>query len=125
MFLKQPFDEFLRFQYERITEDRIVVTLPIQPLYINTVGVVHGGIISTLADVAMCNIVEPGKDGKQQIVTIDINVSYLNGAKGKYLKADASTDKIGKKIIHTRCNIYDEKNELVAKAKGIYFFVHS
>lgn len=124
MFLKQPFDEFLRFQYDRISENQVVVTLPIQPLFINSVGVVHGGIISTLADVAMCNIVEPGEDSKQQIVTIDLNVSFIKGAIGEYLKADAKADKIGRSFVHTKCNIFDDKDNLVAIAKGIYYSVN-
>ncbi len=54
MFIQQPFDEFLRFNYERVSDTSLKVILPIQPLFLNSAGVVHGGVISSLTDVAMC-----------------------------------------------------------------------
>ncbi|MGG1396779.1 PaaI family thioesterase [Bacillus salipaludis] len=76
MFIKQSLDEFLGFQYERVDENRIKVTLPIQPLYVISVGVVHGGIISSLANVAMCNVIAANEDGTQRVVTTDLNVLF-------------------------------------------------
>ena len=51
--IKQPFDEFLGFEYERGSPTRMRVRLPVQPLHVNRAGVIHGGIISSLVDVAM------------------------------------------------------------------------
>lgn len=58
MFIQQPFDEFLGLQYERLNETTVKVTMPIQPLLVNSVGVVHGGIISSISNVAICNTIE-------------------------------------------------------------------
>lgn len=121
MFIKQPLDEFLGFQYERIDENRIKVTLPIQPLYVNSVGVVHGGIISSLADVAMCNVIAANEDGTQRVVTTDLTVTFLKGAKGEYLIAHAHVFKQGRTLTHAECSIYDDQEKLVAKAKAILF----
>lgn len=95
MLIKQPFDEFLKFHYERIDETHMKVTLPIQPLFINSAGLVHGGIISTLADVAMGNIFKPDENHMQTVVTADLKVSFLRGANGEYLIADAHLVKRG------------------------------
>ncbi|WHY92518.1 PaaI family thioesterase [Neobacillus cucumis] len=121
MFIKQPLDEFLGFQYERVDENRIKVTLPIQPLYVNSVGVVHGGIISSLADVAMCNVIAANEDGTQRVVTTDLNVTFLKGAMGEYLIAHAHVFKQGRTLTHAECSIYDDHEKLVAKAKAILF----
>lgn len=120
MLIKQPFDEFLKFHYERISDSKMKVTLPIQPLFINSAGLVHGGIISTLADVAMGNIFEPDENQKQSVVTADLKVSFLKGATGEYLVADAHLVKRERTLSHTDCLIYNDQNQVVAKASGIF-----
>jgi acyl-CoA thioesterase len=120
MLIKQPFDEFLKFHYERIDETHMKVTLPIQPLFINSAGLVHGGIISTLADVAMGNIFKPDENHMQTVVTADLKVSFLRGANGEYLIADAHLVKRGRTLNHTDCLVYNDQDQLVAKASGIF-----
>jgi uncharacterized protein (TIGR00369 family) len=121
MFIKQPFDEFLGLQYERINENQIKIYLPLKPLFLNSLGVVHGGIISSLADVAMCNVPEGDASGIQTVVTVDLKVSFLSPAKGEFLLADARIFKKGKSLIHSECLIYNDQNTLVAKAHGIFY----
>lgn len=121
MFIKQPLDEFLGFEYNRIDEDHVQIRLPIQDLFINSAGVVHGGVISSLADVAMSNLIQADENGIQKALTVDLNVSFLKPASGTYLIADAKVDKQGRTLIHSECLIYNDQQELVAKSKGILF----
>lgn len=121
MFIQQPFDEFLGFQYGRIEEGKVTVTLPVKPLHINSAGVVHGGVISTLADVALSNTMKPDVNGIQTSVTLDLNVTFLKGAKSDQLIAHAEIIKAGRTLTHAECRIEDAAGVLVAKAKGIFF----
>jgi acyl-CoA thioesterase len=121
MFIVQPFDEFLGLKCEKTDKDSVKVTLPIKPLYINSAGVVHGGIISSLADVAMCNTVGADENNIQKVVTVDLNVTFLKGAKTEYLVAHAHVTKGGRSLTHTDCVIYDDHENVVAKAKAILF----
>lgn len=121
MFIKQPFDEFLGFEYEKLEENSVKVALSIKPLYLNSVGVVHGGILSTLADVAMCNTVEPDEHQRQTVVTADLDMTFLKGAKGEYVVAYARIVKKGRTLTHVECTIYDDQENMVAKAKAILF----
>jgi uncharacterized protein (TIGR00369 family) len=111
VFIQQPFDEFLGLQYERIDEKSVRVVL----------GVVHGGIISSLADVAMCNTIQADENNIQKVVTVDVNVTFLKGAKGDCLLAHAHLVKEGRNLTHADCLIYDEEDQLIAKAKGVFF----
>jgi uncharacterized protein (TIGR00369 family) len=120
-FIKQPFDEFLGFQYERISPTNINVRLPLQPLHFNSVGVVHGGVISTLVDVAMSNLVEADDNGVQTAVTVDLHMTFLQGAKGEVLIADAYIVKRGRTLMYADCVVYNDKDEVVAKAMGTFF----
>ncbi|WCN38652.1 PaaI family thioesterase [Aneurinibacillus uraniidurans] len=121
MFIKQLFDEFLGFEYKKLDDNKLQVRLPVQDLFINSAGVVHGGVISSLADVAMSNLIPANEHGIQQVVTVDLNVSFLKPATGTYLIAHAQIEKQGRTLIHTECSIYNDKQELVAKSKAILF----
>ncbi|MGK7378754.1 PaaI family thioesterase [Planococcus sp. 1R117A] len=121
MFIQQPFDEFLEIKYERIAENSVKVTLPIKPLFVNSVGVIHGGIISTLADIALCNTVAPDENGRQKVVTVELNVTFLKGAKSEFLTARAFAVKEGRHLTHADCIIHDDEDQVIAKARAILF----
>ncbi|CAM3781503.1 PaaI family thioesterase [Alicyclobacillus pomorum] len=123
-FIKQPFDEFLGFQYERMSPTNIRVRLPLKPLYFNSVGVVHGGVISSLVDVAMSNLVEAEHNGVQTAVTVDLHMTFLQGAKGEVLLADAYIVKQARTLMYADCVVYDDKDEVVAKGTGTFFMRH-
>lgn len=88
LFIQQPFDEFLGFIW-RVSETSEEVKLPIQPLFLNTVEVVHGGIISSLADVARCNIFEVDENNRLAAITVDLKTTFIKGAIGEVLIAHA------------------------------------
>ncbi|WP_147804679.1 PaaI family thioesterase [Alkalicoccus halolimnae] len=118
-FMDNPFDEFLNCTYERVTAEHIKVTVPVQPLFINSAGVFHGGIICSLADIAMCNLFELDENGQQSVVTVDLKTTFMKGARGDYLIGDAYLVKKGRTLNHTDCYIYNSAEELVAKVTGI------
>jgi uncharacterized protein (TIGR00369 family) len=120
MWIRQRFDEFLGYTYNRMTGGEVEVGLEVKDLYVNSAGVIHGGIISSLADVAMSNLVPADENGVQQMVTVDLNVSFLRAARGKRLRAVAKLEKDGRTLVHAVCTVYDEQERSVASAKGIF-----
>ncbi|RXY99925.1 PaaI family thioesterase [Fictibacillus sp. S7] len=121
MFIKQALDEFLGFEYTRMNETQVQLRLPVQELFVNSASVIHGGVISSLADVAMSNLIPATGNGIQQALTVDLNVSFLKAATGEYLIAHAKIEKQGRTLIHTECEIFNDKEELVAKSRAILF----
>ena len=118
--IENAFDKLLECEYERKSETNLTVTLPIQPLFINSLGIVHGGIISSLADIAMGNSFDVDENNRQTVVTVDLKTTFIKAAKGRFLIADAHVVKKGRILNHIDCFIYDENNNLVAKANGIF-----
>ena len=45
-----PFNEHLRFELVEAAGDRAVLRMPTQPWFAQEMGVVHGGVIASLAD---------------------------------------------------------------------------
>ena len=119
-FIKQPFDEFLGFEYERTAADRVLVRLPLRAIHMNSVGVVHGGVISTLVDVTMSNLIEADENGVQRAVTVDLHTTFVTGAKGTELVAKAEIVKQGRAMMYADCRVFDAKNHVVARATGSF-----
>lgn len=86
----------------------------------NFYGIAHGGFIFGLADTAMG--IKAATKAKK-IVTLSSNISYLIPGKGNYLIAKPEIIKEGNNICFLKCDIYDEKNQLVANATGSYYYI--
>lgn len=86
----------------------------------NSYGIAHGGFIFGLADTAM-GIKAASKAKK--IVTLSSNISYLRPGKGNYLIAKPEIIKEGNNICFLKCDIYDDKKQLVANATGSYYYI--
>ncbi len=87
---------------------------------LNQNGTAHGGLMFGLADTAMGMA---ARTTGKNLVTINSQIDYLKMAKGSKLVAVAEKLKVGKTTAVFRCNIYDDKEVLVATATGTYFFL--
>ncbi len=87
---------------------------------LNPNGTVHGGLIFGLADSVMGIA---ARTTGHNVVTIDSSINYLHPGKGSKLIAETEKIKVGKKTAVYRCNIYDEKDNLIAIATGTYYFI--
>lgn len=118
---KNRFNHYLGIEIERIDEYGCTAILKIRPELYNSIdGVVHGGVTSTLADVAMGHGAAPHIDGVQQCVTVESKVSYLAPAKGDLLVAESKVLKRGSKLIVMEAHVTTGGGELVAVALGTY-----
>lgn len=85
--------------YSRKTSDAFIIGLRLATPHTNSRGIVHGGLIATLADNAMglsCGVhmKEPGR-----LVTISLNVDYLGSANiGQWLAIETNFVKAGGSI---------------------------
>ena len=86
----------------------------------NHLGVAHGGYIFGLADTAagIASMTD-----RRTAVTISSNIEYYKPAKTKTLKAIATCTKNGKTISFFEVHIYDEEENLIAKANLNYCYI--
>lgn len=118
---KNRFNHYLGIEIQRVDDEGCVATLKIRPEFYNSIeGVVHGGVTSTLADVAMGHGAAPHVDGVQQSVTVESKINYLAAAKGDLLIAESRVLKRGAKIIVMEARVTTGEGELVAIALGTY-----
>jgi len=82
----------------------------------NPMGVVHGGIISLLADAAMGIAFGRVLSEKYGFATIEMKTNYIRPVKESRLHASAKLIQRGLRIGFLECRIVDHRGKLVATA---------
>ncbi len=87
------------------------------PEHANNFGIVHGGLLCTMLDIAM------GTAARQvagdTVMTLDMQVSFLAPGRGTLI-ATGNVVRAGRSIIFTEAEVRTETQELVAKSTGIF-----
>jgi uncharacterized protein (TIGR00369 family) len=100
--------------------DRTIVGLLIDAGHINYVDVAHGGVLSTLADVAMSFQVHNSERPQLSVVTNSLTCNFLGAAKhGDWIEAHARIDRMGKRIAYTSGTIR-RGDEMLATMSGVF-----
>ena len=119
---KHPFHNFADIYVSALGEGLAEAEVPVSNDHLNMHGSVHGGVYAALADGTMglaCTTLN------KATVTTTVSMNYLQKAsKGDVLRAVATVDRAGKKMIYTECRIYNQAEELLATAQGTFYVVH-
>ena len=87
---------------------------------LNPYGIAHGGFIFGLGDTSMGVI---ARSTGRKAVTLSANITYLKPSTGEYLIAKGEMVKDGKTTCFIRCNIYNDKDVLVASMDSNYYYI--
>jgi acyl-coenzyme A thioesterase 13 len=103
----------------------IIVGLSVLEGHLNYVGRAHGGVLLTLADVAMSLQVYESEEPPLALVTNSITTNFVGAAKlGDWLEAHARIDRLGKRIAYTSGEIR-RGEEIVATMTGVFTILRS
>jgi acyl-CoA thioesterase len=84
-------------------------------------GIVHGGIVATLVDVAALYAMRSQLTATDRPAgTAELGVTYLRPASGKYLDAEATVLRKGRQLVAMDVDILDDERRLCAKAHALY-----
>ena len=134
VFNQIPFNRMLGLNIEKIESDHIVASFPMQKELVGNFhyGILHGGVISSVLDVAggvAAMIAATKKHSQRNIIelanilaktgTINLNINFLNPGKGEHFTAKAWVQKIGSKVIFTRMELHNEEI-IIASGIGTY-----
>jgi uncharacterized protein (TIGR00369 family) len=86
------------------------------PEHVNLQGLVHGGMLATVADTAMGlavrTILEPGR----RHVTVQLGVEFLSPGRAGRIVARGRSVKIGSQLGFAEADVVDARNRLLARA---------
>ena len=113
---KIPFVTHLKMVTESLGEGQARLSVPIEPHLTNSLGTVHGGVIMSLLDVALCTAARTLHPDSLGVITIDMSTSFIGGGSGARLLAEARVLKNGRSMIFVEGEAKNEDGSLVAKA---------
>lgn len=91
--------------------------------HMNYVGVAHGGVLATLADVALSLQLYDSTDTKLPVSTVSMTTHFLSAARlGEWVEARAVIDRIGKRLAYSHGSISCESRMLMTMS-GVFAIV--
>ena len=87
----------------------------------NTMGYVHGGMISALADTAMGRALRTIEPAVSRSMSFDLKLNFISAAKvGETLRAKGRVVHAGRRTAVTECRVEGPGGRLVATASGTF-----
>jgi len=97
----------------------VVIGLGIEPRHANTGGFAHGGLIATLADIALTHAILRRSGPEFYIVTVSFNIDFTGGARlGDWVEAHTLITKSEGSLAFGQCNLLVEGKPIV-HASGV------
>lgn len=115
-----PSLELLGLVIEEAKEGRVLMSMVPAEEHYNAGGTVHGGIVSTLLDSAMGNVVHSTLASRRGYTTLEIKVNYLRAVTrttGK-VRAEAVTVHVGRQTAMAQARLLDSGGKLYAQASA-------
>ncbi|MCG8544577.1 MAG: PaaI family thioesterase [Alphaproteobacteria bacterium] len=118
----EGFRKWLGVEYEVMEEGHAVVGLNITDDMRNLRGVVQGGVIAALVDIAMATAAAGGNydTRRRPMATLEMKVNYLAAATGERLTAVADVIRAGSRTAVTRCEVFFGDAEVCAAGLGTF-----
>lgn len=130
-----PFNRMLGLELTELNTDQVVMSFKMKQELIGNFlqGILHGGVISSVLDMAggmivMASAIEkhPSADFEtlaklvSKCSTVDLQISYLRPGKGEEFITKAWLIKSGNHISFTRMELYNQAHALIAMGQGTY-----
>ena len=114
-----PFFQFMEATVAHTARGQATITLPMKPEYSNSYGIVHGGVVTALVDMAAGVAL---RTLKVRIVTVEVSTNYFEPvALDDELTAEARLVQEGRKILHADVEVFTREGKLAARGKTIYY----
>lgn len=114
-----PFAEYLGLNVTQHEKGRGVLELELRPELMNSFAVAHGGVVMTMADIALAVAARTMYDEPVGAVTIDLHVNFIEPGEGTLI-AEGRCIRAGKSIVFCEGEVRDRNGKLVAKALGSF-----
>lgn len=109
--------------YVKQTGEQLVIGLRVATPHTNSRGILHGGLIATLADNAMGLSCGMRMKERGDLLTISLNIDYLGPVKiGQWLAIEPAVVKVGGSVCFAQC-VVTADGEPCARANATFKIV--
>jgi uncharacterized protein (TIGR00369 family) len=120
-----PFNALVGPLYERRDGDTVSIGLALEEKHTNSRGICHGGVLATLADLALgyAMLAKSGNSGGEKqgsFVTAHLAVDYAGSAKaGDWIESKVEIQRVGSRLAFANCYLVVE-NRSIVRASAIF-----
>jgi acyl-coenzyme A thioesterase 13 len=115
-----PFSERVGPLYMSRRDGGLVLGVRIEEHHANRLGRAHGGLLMTLADVALSRAVHQELPPGATLATADLHIAFLDAVgQDQWLEAIPAVDRIGRSLIHASCQLRAGERD-AARAMGTF-----
>jgi len=123
IFRSSPYLELLGPIYNKKTDKGLVIGLLAEPKHCNAREQVHGGVFSSLADIALGYNAAFSKEVPIPIVTASLTIDYVGAAKlGEWIEIETDVQKVGRRMAFANC-YFIVNSKRIARASGVFTVV--
>ncbi len=124
IFRSSPFLELLGPIYNK-SEKGIIIGLQVEEKHCNARGLVHGGVFSSLADIALGYNAAFSGDVPIPMVTASLTIDYAGSAKlGDWIEIETDVQKVGGKMAFANC-YFIVNSKRIARASGVFTIINT
>lgn len=117
--LGSQYHQFLGIQLEEVNDRFLTIRLPYNELfYTSADGYIHGGILSTLIDIA--GYFEVFRFVNRPVPTIDLKIDFLRPGRAGDLLATATVVKLGRTVSTADISVTDLSGKPIAIGRGLF-----
>ncbi len=117
----QPFAAFLGMEATGAGIGWFEVRLELAPQHLQHDGIVHGGVVATLADTCLAFAALTLVAQDERIVTVEFKINYLRATQGQWLRCRGQVIRPGRTITIAEAQLFEGgrgEERLVATALG-------
>ena len=115
-----PFNALVGPLYEHRTGENLSLGLRIESKHTNSRGICHGGVLATLADVALGYAMQAKGETASHFVTVQLSLDYAGSAKlGDWVESQVEVQRIGSRLAFANCYLLVAAERIV-RASAIF-----
>jgi len=118
-----PIYQLLQIRLEHIDTGFARFRMPFRKELTQAYGVVHGGLIATLADTAvafaMMTLIQPG----EKVTTAEFKINFFSAVTGGEMFGEAQAVYTGKRLVVADMEVKNETGQLIAKGMATYAII--
>jgi uncharacterized protein (TIGR00369 family) len=119
-FRNSPFTDPWEPIYSRKTADAVIMGLRLAKPHTNARGLIHGGLIASLADNAMGYSCAQATGWVSSFVTVSLSVDYIGAARiGQWLAVESKVLKTGGTLCFVQ-SLVKADDDVIARANGTF-----
>ena len=123
IFAAAPFVRSLGIELTSFGEGWCETRLAVTPALEQQHGLIHAGVLMTLADHTCGGAAATTAAEDQDVITVENKVSFLRPGSASVLSCRAAVLRAGKRIVFVEAEVTDDSSTLVAKASSTLAFI--